>query len=233
MISKLVGQGTALCLLLVLVVGWGPLKARRSVDSLRTILQAQSQLEQDQQVNDWLQLAVSTQDSSLAVSLLALAQGQQDPILIGRSHQALGNIYRLLEKAKTAQFHFDAAFNSFSRLGQQDLMRKSLDQLQKLQRTQRQYDGALETFKKIQAICAAQGDSICMAEALNQQGRMQAEMEQRGQAQSLYYQALSIYEGLNHKPGMAGTLSLLGAVALDESRFDEALLYFRRALRTQ
>ncbi len=92
------------------------------------------------------------------------------------------------------------------------------------------FDKAITHFRKAIELCAITGDSICMAEGLEQIGGMYKNLSKYDSAHYYYALAIPLLLKFGDKRNMAVTYNNYGNLLVDEGKKEEAKLYYEKAI---
>jgi len=89
---------------------------------------------------------------------------------------------------------------------------------------------AIVHYKRALALCRAGGDSLCVAESLEQIGAMHSVLDEIEEAYRYFKMAIPMIEKYAKETSLAGTLSNFGGLLTRDGRPAEAIPYFERSI---
>lgn len=94
----------------------------------------------------------------------------------------------------------------------------------------RDFEGAILPYKQAAALCGQAGDSLCLAESLEQIGSMYFRLSDFEKGKAYFDQAMPLLEKYGNNRSVAIALNNTGLSYFDQGRFAEAVPYFKKAI---
>ncbi|MFQ5481454.1 MAG: CHAT domain-containing protein, partial [Nitrospinaceae bacterium] len=163
--------------------------------------------------------------------VLALAQAAEDPEQSAEAHYFLGILYSRDENFAAAVTHLNQALAFYEEYEILDKLAESYSTLGIVEENALDYDGALQAFQASIKLNEELGEDLNRGRELRRLGRIHLlRLNDFSRAEALFEEANRLFQELGVPEQVAETWLEMGQAAEKQSRFDEALRRYGKAL---